>query len=84
MSVGRPRGQPSAQRRVNDKAMPVLKDLFALQDKARMTDAAMAEHAGYNSGDIASWRGAKRRPLLLTLSNYAEVFGYEIRLVPKV
>jgi hypothetical protein len=80
---GRPRGQPAANKKINPATLPVLRDLFALQNTAGMTDAAMAEHAGYNAGDVASWRSGNRVPRLRTLADYASMFGCEIRLVKK-
>jgi len=84
MSGGRPAGKPSTLKRTDPSIIPALRDLLALQDKAGMTDAALASHAGYHGADIASWRSGKRVPRLRTLAEYAAVFGHEIRLVPKL
>lgn len=82
MTIGRPKGKPG-RKHTAPNIIPALRDLFALQERTGMTDEALAMHAGYHGADIASWRGGKRVPRLRTLAEYAEVFGYEIRLVKK-
>lgn len=82
MTVGRPKGKPG-RKRVAPDVLPALRDLFALQGIAGMTDEALAQHAGYHSADVASWRSGKRVPRLRTLTDYAKVFGCEIRMVRK-
>lgn len=63
------------------KLFPVIEDLFRLQEEAGMTDGQLLNLAGY---DVAVLRQIRKRgqPSLRTLIDLAQVFGYEVRLVP--
>lgn len=62
---------------------PAVTQLLKLQNDAGMTDKLLADKAGYASGLIPQWRLKMTLPSLTTLSNFAAVFNYELRLVPK-
>lgn len=75
--VGRSRRKPPS-----DKAPPVIHDLVALQNDAGMTDTLLNRLAGYDASVLRKFRQG-RMPPLRALMEYAQVFGYEVRLVKK-
>lgn len=82
--VGRPPGSISHRAKiVLPTTHPVVQQLTALQVGRRMTDVEMSRLAGYHEEMPSYWRHNKRRPNLQALTDYADVFGYEVRLVPK-
>lgn len=81
---GRPRGQPShIPKLVNARAHPAIRQLTDLQIGRQLTDSEMARLAGWPADMPRWWRSTKRYPRLQVLSDFAEVFGYEVKLVPK-
>lgn len=81
---GRPVGILSHHpKTVHPRAHPVITQLTELQLAAKLTDRALADKAGYPPVLPSFWRKNKRQPSLLSLSEFAQVFGYEVRLVPR-
>ena len=73
---------PNKRRAIPPTLPLAVQDLLALQAAAKMTDAIMTKRAGYAQALPSQWRRGTH-PSLPALIVFAEVFDYEVRLVPK-
>lgn len=76
-------GVPHNRKEIAANVHPMIRALLETQDAAGMTDRELGKRAGYAYQNLANWRTGGSRPTIQALSDFAEVFGYELRLVPK-
>lgn len=66
-------------------ATPVVRQLFALFDAHRLTDAAVMRRLKWerDTNYFRHWRAGRRDPSLRSLEAVADALGYELKLVKK-
>jgi hypothetical protein len=77
------KGSPNRKRPVPEGAPLPLRQLLELQNQHKLTDRELAKRAGYAESLVPQWRNEHAVPGIVTLSEFADVFNYELRLVPK-
>lgn len=83
LGAGNRKGSPN-RRKPNNAWHPLLVELFAEQDRQKMTNTELARRAGFAQSYITNIRNGFTRPSMATTIALAEVLGLELALRPKL